>query len=105
MTADFIKNYDLDLKETKGFTLTLDLDYPERLHDLHNSYPLVPEKRSIKKSELWAYLIWYSFFVARIHYDRWNIIFETMVLSHIPLIITYQNWLHENLKYLSNFIH
>jgi len=52
MTADFIKNYDLDLKETKGFTLTLDLDYPERLHDLHNSYPLVPEKRSIKKSEL-----------------------------------------------------
>ena len=27
-----------------GYFLEIDLEYPDELHDLHNDYPLVPEK-------------------------------------------------------------
>ena len=27
-----------------GFTIEVDLEYPEELHNLHNDYPLAPEK-------------------------------------------------------------
>ena len=30
--------------QKKGVILELDLEYPEELHDLHNDYPLAPEK-------------------------------------------------------------
>ena len=40
---DFIlENYTDDSK--KGVILEVDLEYPEELHDLHNDYPLAPEK-------------------------------------------------------------
>ena len=29
----------------KGLLLEVDLEYPKKLHDLHNDYPLAPEKR------------------------------------------------------------
>ena len=32
-----------------GYFLKVDLDYPEELHDIHNDYPLAPEK--IKKED------------------------------------------------------
>ena len=40
---------DLDLSEyksdnEKGLILEVDLEYPKELHDLHNDYPLAPEK-------------------------------------------------------------
>ena len=28
----------------KGYTLVVDLHYPENLHDKHNDYPLCPDK-------------------------------------------------------------
>ena len=33
----------------KGWILEVDLEYPKELHDLHNDYPLVPEKKVIKQ--------------------------------------------------------
>ena len=31
----------------KGWILEVDLEYPEELHDSHNSYPLAPEKKVV----------------------------------------------------------
>ena len=36
----------------KGYIIELDLEYPKKLHDLHNSYPLAPEKKIDKVSKL-----------------------------------------------------
>ena len=30
-----------------GYILVVDLDYPDQLHELHNDYPLAPEKFEI----------------------------------------------------------
>ena len=34
---------------TKGFVLEVDLEYPKALRELHNDYPLAPDKIKIKK--------------------------------------------------------
>ena len=36
--------------ENRGQILEVDLEYPLRLHKLHNDYPLAPEKLTVKKS-------------------------------------------------------
>ena len=42
----------IDDDATTGYLLEVDLDYPSELHDLHNDYPLAPEKRAISVDEL-----------------------------------------------------
>ena len=39
----------------KGLILEVDLEYPEGLHDLHNDYPLAPEKVKVANSMLSKY--------------------------------------------------
>ena len=34
-------------KSPVGYILEVDLEYPDKLHVLHNDYPLAPEKLSI----------------------------------------------------------
>ena len=51
---DFIlENYTNDTR--KGAVLEVDLEYPEELHDLHNDYPLAPEKILITDDMLSKY--------------------------------------------------
>ena len=49
-----------------GYILEVDLEYPEKLHDIHNDYPLAPEKINIPKEWLFDY----SLEIANAHYYR-----------------------------------
>ena len=46
-TEEFIKNYDED--GDKGYILELDVEYPEKLQDLHSDLPFLPERMKIDK--------------------------------------------------------
>ena len=35
-----------------GYILEVDLEYPEKLHDIHNDYPLAPKKINIPKESI-----------------------------------------------------
>ena len=39
----------------KGWILEVDLEYPTYLHDVHNNYPLAPEKKVIKPEQMSQY--------------------------------------------------
>ena len=58
MTQQQINKIDLaKYKEDseKGLILEVDLEYPEELHDLHNDYPLGPEKVKVTNDMLSEY--------------------------------------------------
>ena len=38
-----------------GFILEVDLEYPDELHELHNDYPLAPEKPAVTNDMLSKY--------------------------------------------------
>ena len=44
---DYIKNYNEESDE--GYFLEVDIQYPEKLHELHNDVPFLPERKKIKK--------------------------------------------------------
>ena len=44
---DFIKNYN---EEIEGYFFEVNIQYPEKLHELHNDLPVLPERMKIKKS-------------------------------------------------------
>ena len=51
--GDFTWMEEKELKHWEDFPciLEVDLDYPKDLHDLHNDYPLAPERLKIKSVE------------------------------------------------------
>ena len=46
---DFIKNYNEESDE--GYFLEVDVQYLEKLHELHNDFPFLPERMKIEKVE------------------------------------------------------
>ena len=58
MTDKEISKIDLGKYKTngkKGLILDVDLEYPQELHDMHNDYPVCPEKVKVSKNMLSAY--------------------------------------------------
>ena len=39
------------------YMLEVDLEYPSELHELHNDYPLAPEKLEISQNMLSKYIV------------------------------------------------
>ena len=58
LSREEISNFCLDLVSEDspvGYILEADLEYPSELHNLHNDYPLVPEKLQISRDMLSKY--------------------------------------------------
>ena len=45
----------IDEKSEIGYFLEVDLQYPDELHELHNDYPLAPEKLAVSSDMLSKY--------------------------------------------------
>ena len=55
LIQNYRRNGKFKNKNGKGWILEVDLEYPKELHELHNDYPLAPEKMSVKKEWLSEY--------------------------------------------------
>ena len=58
LTKDEILSTDIEPihpDSIKGYILEVDLEYPERLHNLHNAFPLVPETLIVPKEWMYPY--------------------------------------------------
>ena len=58
---EWVKNVDeldvmsINKKSGVGYFLEVDLEYPNELHELHNDYPLAPEKLAVSNDMLSTY--------------------------------------------------
>ena len=58
---EWLKNVDefdvmsISEKSSIGHILEVDLEYPDELHELHNDYPLAPEKLAVSSDMLSKY--------------------------------------------------
>ena len=58
---EWVKNVDeldvmsINKKRGVGYFLEVDLEYPNELHELHNDYPLAPEKLAVSNDMLSTY--------------------------------------------------
>ena len=57
LNEEFLLLDDYTDDSDKGLILEVDLEYPEELHDLHNDYPLAPEKVKVERDMLSAYCV------------------------------------------------
>ena len=58
VTREFIEYpelFDYGPESSKGLIVEVDLEYPEELHDLHDDYPLAPERIKIQRDMLSEY--------------------------------------------------
>ena len=55
LNEEFLLLDDYTDTSNKGLILEVDLEYPDELHDLHNDYPLAPEKVKVERDMLSAY--------------------------------------------------
>ena len=51
------KSMQIKKDSSTGYILEVDLEYPKKLHDIHNNYPLAPEKINIPKEWLSDYCL------------------------------------------------
>ena len=58
---EWLKNFDgfdgnsVSDKSETGYFFEVDLEYPDELHELHNDYPLAPEKLTVSSDILSKY--------------------------------------------------
>ena len=50
--GDFIKNHDGESDE--GYFLKVDVQYPKKFNEFHNDLPSLPERKTIKKENLFT---------------------------------------------------
>ena len=55
LNEEFLLLDDYTDDSDKGLILEVDLEYPDELHDLHNDYPLAPEKVKVERDMLSTY--------------------------------------------------
>ena len=85
---DFIKNYNEESHE--GYFLEFDVLYPEKLQDLHNDLPFLPERMTIEKIKK---------FVANSHDKTEYVIHKKnlkQALNHRPFLKNLHRILHSN---------
>ena len=60
MSEEEISEIDIDLVDKdshEGYILEVELEYPDDLHNLHNNYPLAPEKLRVSSDMLSSYCV------------------------------------------------
>ena len=90
------KLMNIKINSSTGYVLEVDLEYPEKLHDIHNDYPLAPEKTNIPKHWLSKYCLK----IANVH----NITTET-VKNLVPNLMNKNSYMihYRNLQQCLEF--